>query len=124
MRHVNDGLRFLLELGMLASLAYWGFTDHDGAIQWLLGLGAPALVALVWGVFMSPKASHPTTDPARLALELVLFGSGVAALFAADQTTLAAILAALIALHLVLTFALSQRPRLGTIPHGGSSRIG
>jgi hypothetical protein len=119
MRPANDGLRFLLELAMLASLAYWGFTDRGGALQWLLGLGAPAVVATVWGVFMSPKASHPTTDPARLLLELALFGSGVAALFAADQTTLAAVLGALIALHLVLTFALSQRPRLGTIAGGG-----
>jgi hypothetical protein len=47
------------------------------------------------------------TGGLRFLLELALFGSGVAALFAADQTTLAAILAALIALHLVLTFALS-----------------
>src|SRR5215212_7080716 len=108
MTYANDGLRFLLELAMLAALAYWGFTDHGGAIQWLLGLGAPLLVAVIWGVFMSPKASHPTRDPVRILLELALFGSGVAALFAADRPALAVILAALVALHLTLTFALRQ----------------
>jgi hypothetical protein len=50
---------------------------------------------------------------------LVLFGYCVAALFAADETTLATVFAALVALHLVLAFALSQRPGLGTIPRGG-----
>jgi hypothetical protein len=110
MGYANDGLRFLLELAMLASLAYWGFAEHDGAVQWLLGLGAPLLVAVVWGAFVAPKASRPTTDPVRLLLEVALFGSGVAALVAAERTALALVFAALVAAHLGLTFALGQRP--------------
>jgi uncharacterized protein DUF2568 len=107
----NDGLRFMLEMVLLASLAYWGFSQHAGAVQWLLGLGAPLLVAAVWGRFIAPKASHPTTDPARLLLEVVVFAAGVAALFAADRTALAVVFAALVLVHLSLTFALEQRPR-------------
>ena len=46
-------------------------------------------------------------------IEFVVFGSGVAALFAADATVLAVVFAVLAALHLVLTFALGQRPEEG-----------
>jgi hypothetical protein len=107
----NDGLRFLLEMALLASLAYWGFSEQAGAVQWLLGLGAPLLVAVVWGRYIALKASHPTTDPARLLLEVAVFGAGVAGLFVADRTGLALVFAALVLVHLSLTFVLDQRPR-------------
>jgi hypothetical protein len=108
--YANDGLRFLLELAALTALGYWGFAEHGGTVQWLLGLGAPLVAAGVWGRFIAPKASHPTVDPLRLALEAVVFGSGVAALLAADRTGLGLVFAALVLVHLVLTFALGQRP--------------
>jgi hypothetical protein len=110
MGYANDGLRFLLELAALASLAYWGFAEHDGVVRWLLGLGAPLAAAVLWGRFVAPKASHPTVDPLRLALEVLVFGSGVAALFAARESTLGAVFGALVVVHLALTFALGQRP--------------
>jgi hypothetical protein len=108
--YANDGLRFLLELAALAALAYWGFAEHDGVVQWLLGLGAPLVAAGVWGRFVAPKASHPAVDPRRLALEVLVFGSGVAAICVAEQTTLAIVFGALVLVHLALTFALGQRP--------------
>lgn len=111
MGSLNDGLRFLLELALLASLAYWGFSEQAGVVQWVLGLGAPLLVAVVWGRFIAPKASHPTTDPLRVLLEVAVFAAGVAALFTADRTVLALVFAALVLVHLSLTFALDQRPR-------------
>jgi hypothetical protein len=110
MVHPNDVPRFFLELATLASLAYWGFSEFGGVAQWVLGLGAPLLVAVVWGRFVSPKASHPTVDPVRFLIEFLVFGSGVAALFAAGATLLAVLFAVLAAVHLALTFALGQRP--------------
>jgi hypothetical protein len=110
MGYANDGLRFLLELSALAALAYWGFHEFGGAAQWLLGLGAPLLAAAAWGAFVAPKASRPTVDPVRLLLELAVFGSGVVALLLAGSTALAIIFAALVLVHLALTFALGQRP--------------
>ena len=68
-------------------------------------------MAVVWGRFIVPKASHPTTDPPRLLLELALFAAGVAALFAAAETVLALVFAALVLVHLSLTFVRDQRPR-------------
>jgi hypothetical protein len=110
MSHANDGLRFFLELAALASLAYWGFAEHGGVVQWLLGLGAPLLAAALWGTFVAPKASRPTVDPARLLLELAVFGPAVVALWAADAHTLAFGLGVLVVLHLSFTFLLGQRP--------------
>jgi hypothetical protein len=105
----NDGLRFLLELAVLAAVGSWGFTVADGAARWLLGLGAPLLVAVVWGLFVAPKASLHVDDPLRLLLEVVIFGSAVAALQATGHRTLAIVLGAVVALHLGFTFVLDQR---------------
>ena len=35
-RTANDGLRFLLELGLLVAAAYWGWTEGHGWTSWLL----------------------------------------------------------------------------------------
>jgi hypothetical protein len=110
MGYANDGLRFTLELSALAALGYWGFVEFDRVVQWLVGLGALLLAAAVWGTFVAPKASRPTVDPVRLLLEVAVFGSGVAALVAAGSTALALVFAALVVVHLGLTFALGQRP--------------
>ena len=66
-------IRFLCELGLLVGLAYWGFTVGVGATAWLLGLGAPTIAAVVWGLFVAPKAKHPVSMPIRLSIELDLF---------------------------------------------------
>ena len=108
-KYANDGLRFVLELAMLASLGHYGFAEFDGVAAWALGLGLPIVAAAVWGVFVSPKAKHPTDDPARIVLEIVLLGSGPVALAAAGNTLLAVIAGLLVAVHLGLTFVLDQR---------------
>jgi len=110
MGYANDGLRFFLELAALASLAYWGLAEHDGGVQWLLGLGAPLLAAAVWGTFVAPKASRPTVDPLRGLLELAVFGGGVVALWVADSHMLAFGFGVLVVLHLTFAFLLGQRP--------------
>ncbi len=111
MRAANDGLRFALEVALIVSVAYWGFLEQTGVVQWVLGVGAPLLVVVVWGRFIAPKASHPTRDPVRLLLEVAVFGVGIAALLAADRTAFGLVFAALVLVHLSLTFALDQRPR-------------
>ncbi len=56
----NLALRFLLELCLLAALANWGFQAGSGWLAKIgLGLGAPLLAAVIWGIFISPKADVP-----------------------------------------------------------------
>jgi Protein of unknown function (DUF2568) len=109
LRSANDGLRFFLELSALAAVAYWGWTEPHGALRWVLVVAAPLAVSVVWGRWMAPRSTKRVGDPWRLIIELLVFGSAVAALARADQPTLAAVLAAATAVHLALTFALGQR---------------
>ena len=111
MRAANDGLRFLLELSMLASLAIWGWNATDSPLRFLLVVVTPASAAAVWGTWLAPRSPRRVSDPWRLALELVVFGAAAAALAASGHDGWAAVFAALTALHLALTFPLHQRSR-------------
>jgi hypothetical protein len=108
-RPANDALRFLLELSALAAVSYWGWSEFGGAWRWVLVVAAPLVIVLVWGRWMAPRSSHRVGDPWRFVIELLVFGSAVAALAAADQPELAIILAGASALHVGLTFPLAQR---------------
>lgn len=86
----NVALRFLLELCLLAALGYWGFTTGNGWVfKSILGMGAPLLAAVVWGMFVAPKATWLLPEPWLLLLELVLFCLGGAALYLAGHPLLA-----------------------------------
>ena len=93
LRIINMTVRFVLELCMLAALAYWGFQLAGG---WLLrlaaGIGAPLLAATVWGLLIAPKAKRRLADPWRFIVELVLFGLATAALVGIGRPSLAILL--------------------------------
>jgi hypothetical protein len=82
-------VRFALEIGALVALGYWGFDTGDSAIEDIvLGIGAPLVGAILWGLFVSPKAKYGS--PVRKALfEAVVFGSATLALAAAGQALVA-----------------------------------
>ncbi len=110
LKFLNLALRFLLELCMLAALAYWGYHIGDSLLMKLvLALGAPLVAAVVWGAFIAPRAWRRLTDPARLLLELVLWVAAALALAAAGQPTLAVLFAVVVAANLVLGMVWGQR---------------
>ncbi len=81
MRDLNLLLRFVLELLVLLALFLWGVSVTDVLpLQVLLGIGAPVVAMLVWGLFVSPRASRRLPDPQRLVVEVVIFGAGALAL--------------------------------------------
>ncbi|MEU7425227.1 YrdB family protein [Streptomyces sp. NPDC040750] len=51
----NLGVLFLVELAALAAAAYWGLT-RGTAVDWLLGVLAPAVLAGLWALCGSPRA--------------------------------------------------------------------
>ena len=100
MKSANLALRFLLELGALAALGYWGATV-PGTI-WLrivLAIGIPALTAVVWGMFIAPRARIVIPEGWRHTLALLVFAAASLALFDRDELLLAVILAGLAALN-------------------------
>ncbi len=80
MKAANLAVLFLIELGALVTVGYWGFTrDVATPLAWLLGLGAPAVLVVLWGQFGAQKAKHKTRGAVRVGFELLWFGAGVAA---------------------------------------------
>jgi hypothetical protein len=106
LKMINLALMFLLELCMLAALGYWGFTLDQGlAIRVGAGLGAPLLAAVMWGMWMAPKAARPLPEPWHLLLELLIFGLAIAALYAAGRPQLALAFGIVYTVNVVLRYA-------------------
>lgn len=81
LRSILLAVRFLFELALLASFAYWGFNlDAEPVVTWLAGIGAPLLAAVIWGTWIAPKANRQLSDPLRFVVETILFATAAAAL--------------------------------------------
>jgi hypothetical protein len=109
-KHTNLLVMFLLELGVLAAVGYWGFvTGGNWPVKLLLGLGGPALFIAVWAVFGAANGARiPLTGIARTVLEILWFGGGAAALALAGRTAPAIAFATVFAVNAVLRFLWKQ----------------
>jgi hypothetical protein len=67
-----------------------------------LGLGAPLLAAVIWGLWVAPASRRRLPDPARLVVEVVLFAAGVAALTAAGYVVVAVVFGVVVTVNIVL----------------------
>ncbi len=109
LQSANLLLRFLLELSALAALGYWGFHTADGfGAKLSLGLGAPLIAAVVWGVFVSPKAAVPLSTPLWLLVQAGVFGAAIAALLASGHPLLAWALGLAVVLNGALMYVWKQ----------------
>lgn len=82
MRLTILALRFLLELCLLAAVAVGGWAlAGGGVLGGVIAVAAAIVVAAVWGMWIAPRAGRRLADPARFALEVVLFLVGGAALW-------------------------------------------
>ena len=105
----NLVLRFLLELFVLGALGYWGFKTGGGTVAKVgLGIGAPLVAAVVWGVFLSPRAAVPLPGFLILMLQAVVFGAAAAGLLATGHRTLALVFGAIVVINAVLMYAWGQ----------------
>ena len=88
MSAANLTVRFACELAVLAAVGWWGWQQSR-----VLGFLLPVLVAIGWGVAIAPKARRRLRDPARFALELIVFAAATAALVSVGHAAAAAIFA-------------------------------
>ncbi|MCQ6557167.1 YrdB family protein [Paenibacillus mendelii] len=108
-KYANLCLRFLIELCALTALGYWGFYAGKGyLVKIILGIGLPLLAAVIWGMFVSPKASIPTTGIIRFLLEICVLGAGGVALYAAKYDKLAILYAIVMMVNLTFTYLWKQ----------------
>ena len=102
----NLALRFLLELAALAALAVWGVhTGHSALADVALGVGAPLVAAVIWGVFAAPKSQRRLQGAALVVLQLAVLGAGAVALAAAGHPVPAAVFGVAIAVNAALLAA-------------------
>ena len=100
-----------MELGSLFSIGYWGWTQHDGSLKYLLAFGLPLIAAVFWGTFRIPgdasssgKAPVAVAGWVRLLLELVFFGAGTWALFASGQNSWSWIFGLVVLIHYAVSY--------------------
>lgn len=100
---INIGLRFLLELCILAIFGYWGFTTGSNIfMKFVPGLGAPILFAVVWGTFLAPKSPLRLHEPWLFLLELVVFGLATWALYNTGKVDLTVVFGGIYILNKIL----------------------
>lgn len=96
-RAFNLGIRFLLELGMLAAISYWGFTaGRTTVVDAVLGVGAPLVAAALWGVLAAPKSERRLQGLALVVVQVSLLSLGGVALIAAGRAGLGAFFIAVV----------------------------
>jgi hypothetical protein len=109
-RAANEALRFLCELTVLTVLGFWGWSVGTTIpSKWILAISAPLAAAVVWGLWVAPRARLRLEDPYRFAVELSVFGAAVAALVVMGRTDLSVILGSVVAANLALLSVWSQR---------------
>ncbi|WP_221899448.1 YrdB family protein [Metabacillus idriensis] len=90
LKTANLALRFILELCALAAAGYWGFKAvNTWFLKGILGIGTPLVIAVVWGLFGSPKAAILLSPGLHLILEVIVFGLPIIFLLLAGKIGLA-----------------------------------
>ncbi len=109
LKALNLALRFLLELGVLGALGYWGYRTGNGMVwKIILGIGAPIAAAAIWITLGAPGAALQLNDPLHLILEIIFFGGASIALFMAARRWLALGFAALFVFNRALMYVWAQ----------------
>ncbi len=89
-------VRFLAELALLVALAYvgWRLGSPNQAVGIVLAVVLVGLAAAAWGRWVAPRSETRLQDPARLGVEVALFGGAVVGLAVVGAWPAAVLLAA------------------------------
>ncbi len=105
---LNLALRFVLELAAWASFGYWGWTQHEGILRWLLAIGMPLIVIVNWISFRVPD--HPGDAPVavpgivRLGIEALTFGCAILLLIFSGRQEWALVFGVAVLIHYALSY--------------------
>ncbi|GAB2803023.1 hypothetical protein GCM10027176_04670 [Actinoallomurus bryophytorum] len=103
LRLVNDILAFVVELVALAVFAWWGAATGGGLVLSLvLGIGAPLVAAVVWGIFASPKAQVKLPPYGVAAVQGLVFFVALICLDLLGHRTLAVLFGVVAAANMVI----------------------
>lgn len=109
MQAANDALQVVLEVLVLASLAFWGWEEGDSLGRWVLAIGVPLAFAAVWATLVTRFSVSKLEDPSRLRLELAIVACAAAALVRIGHPILSVLLVLFAATQVTLTYVFHQR---------------
>ncbi len=90
---LNLGVAFLLELVMLAALVFAGLHFSVAAwLKWVITIGAPIIVMILWGLWAAPNSSTRLHQPWLSTFHIAIFALSALALWAAHKPKWAIIL--------------------------------
>ncbi|WP_423802199.1 YrdB family protein [Neobacillus sp. SAB-20_R2A] len=105
----NVALRFLLELCSLFAVGYWGYNTGDSrVVQWILTVGGPLVMAVIWGLMGSPKAPIKLSEPFHFILEIIVFGLPVLLLALLGKDEIAWFLGIVVVINKILMIVWKQ----------------
>lgn len=108
---LNLTARFVLELGALAGLAWWGSTLGDGWVGVVAAVELSLIAAAAWGIFNVPgdpsrsgRAPVPVPGWVRLLLELAVLTAAAIGWFAVGASVVGIILATAVVVHYAVSY--------------------
>jgi len=103
-------LRFILEMITLFMAGWWGWTMPQDFYRYILTIGMPVLLAIIWGVFAvkndpsrSGKTVVNTPGWVRLIIEFLFFAFGTWIFYNTGKADIALLFAVIVLLHYVFS---------------------
>ena len=97
--------RFALELALLAGLGYWGWHIAGSTpARMVMAALLPAVAAIFWGLFVSPRARVAVPGALQLIVEVALFGLAAYGIWTSGSRAAAETLLTAVGLHYVLSW--------------------
>lgn len=108
---INLMIRFILELLALAAVGFWAWKSFDGILQYILGIGLPIIMTIIWGTFAVPddpsrsgKAPIPVSGTLRLLIEFLFFALATWSLYDLQEIELSSIFGGLVIIHYLVSY--------------------
>lgn len=89
MKVFGAALVFFAELGMYAGYAVLGWSLGGGSLRLVWAVALPLVVAVAWGLFLSPKAARALPPGPKVVARLALMLGGAVAAWLAGSWWLA-----------------------------------
>jgi hypothetical protein len=110
LKGLNLAVRFILELCLLGSLGWVGFQlGGPMTIKAALALILPLGAAIIWGMFIAPRAAIAVPYWLWLAIQILLFSVAVAGLIVIGHRQLASVFGLVVIINIGLILIWRQR---------------
>ncbi len=108
---INLAIRFLLELSAIVSAGMWGWRQSDSWLRYLLAIGMPLILGVIWGTFAVPddpsrSGNAPVVTPGviRLVIELGFFAFATWALYDMGFNKASMVFGITVVLHYLVSY--------------------